>query len=57
MPECLEYFIELVVPELQDRGFYKTEYSVGTYRRKLFGTGDRLPDEHPAARERWGEPV
>jgi FMN-dependent oxidoreductase (nitrilotriacetate monooxygenase family) len=53
IPECLEDFIDLVVPELQDRGVYKTAYSMGTYRQKLFGAGDRLPDGHPAARERW----
>jgi FMN-dependent oxidoreductase (nitrilotriacetate monooxygenase family) len=53
MPECLETFIELVVPVLQERGAYKTGYSAGTYRRKLFGAGDRLPDGHPAAAVRW----
>jgi hypothetical protein len=53
MPECLESFIDLVVPELQDRGVFKTGYTDGTYRHKLFGAGDRLPDTHPAARERW----
>jgi long-chain alkane monooxygenase len=56
IPECLEDVVALIVPELQDRGIYKTEYAAGTYRRKLFGTGDRLPDDHPAARERWVEP-
>jgi FMN-dependent oxidoreductase (nitrilotriacetate monooxygenase family) len=53
MPECLETFIELVVPVLQERGAYKTGYSAGTYRRKLFGARDRLPDGHPAAAVRW----
>ncbi len=53
IPECLESFIDLVVPELQDRGVFKTAYAPGTYRNKLFGAGDRLPDTHPAARERW----
>ena len=55
MPECLEDFVRLIVPELQDRGVYKTAYVPGTYRQKLFGLGDRLPDTHPVARERWGE--
>ena len=55
MPECLEAFIELVVPVLQERGVYKTGYLAGTYRQKLFGMGDRLPDGHPAAAVRWGE--
>ncbi len=53
MPECLETFIELVVPVLRERGVYKTGYASGTYRQKLFGAGDRLPDTHPAAAARW----
>jgi alkanesulfonate monooxygenase SsuD/methylene tetrahydromethanopterin reductase-like flavin-dependent oxidoreductase (luciferase family) len=57
IPECLEDFIDLVVPVLQDRGAFKTEYALGTYRQKLFGGGDRLPDDHPAARERWVDPL
>jgi FMN-dependent oxidoreductase (nitrilotriacetate monooxygenase family) len=57
IPECLEDFIDLVVPVLQDRGAFKTGYRLGTYRQKLFGGGDRLPDDHPAARERWLDPM
>jgi FMN-dependent oxidoreductase (nitrilotriacetate monooxygenase family) len=53
MPEGLETFIDLVVPELQDRGLYKTAYGPGTYRHKLFGRGDRLGSDHPAAQARW----
>ena len=53
MPECLDTFIALVVPVLQERGVYKTGYAPGTYRQKLFGAGDRLPDGHPAAEVRW----
>ena len=41
MPECLEDFIDLVVPRLQERGMYKREYRAGTYREKLFA-GSRL---------------
>ncbi len=52
-PECLESFIDLVVPVLQERGVYKTAYAPGTYRQKLFGAGDRLPARHPAAAMRW----
>jgi FMN-dependent oxidoreductase (nitrilotriacetate monooxygenase family) len=52
MPECLDAFIELVVPVLQERGAYKTGYAPGTYREKLFGRGRMLPAEHPAARYR-----
>jgi FMN-dependent oxidoreductase (nitrilotriacetate monooxygenase family) len=53
MPECLESFIGLVVPVLQERGLYKTGYAPGTYREKLFGAGPRLPGDHAAARHRW----
>jgi FMN-dependent oxidoreductase (nitrilotriacetate monooxygenase family) len=52
MPECLEAFIDLVVPELQRRGVYKASYAPGTYREKLFGAGPRLPGTHAAARHR-----
>jgi len=56
VPECLESFIDLVIPILQERGAYKRGYAPGTYREKLFGRGDRLPDEHPAAAAGWSEP-
>ena len=52
MPECLEAFIDLVVPVLQERGLYKTAYTSGTYREKLFGAGPLLPVGHPAAQFR-----
>ena len=45
-PECLDAFIELVVPVLQERGMFKREYAAGSYRHKLFGLGDRLPTVH-----------
>ena len=48
LPECFEEFVDMVVPELQARGIYKTSYGEGTLRRKLFGQGDRLPSSHPA---------
>ena len=41
--------VELLVPELQKRGVYKTEYAQGTLREKLFGDGARLADNHPGA--------
>ncbi len=50
-PQSYIDFIDLVVPELQQRGRYKTAYQPGTLRTKLFGH-DRLPDRHPAARGR-----
>ena len=49
MPECLEGFIALVVPVLQERGLFKRAYAPGTYREKLFGAGPRLAPPHPAA--------
>jgi len=52
MPECLQSFIELVVPILQERGVYKSAYAPGTYREKLFGQGPLLSSGHPAARHR-----
>ncbi|MGL3211262.1 LLM class flavin-dependent oxidoreductase [Bradyrhizobium sp. BR 1433] len=49
-PGGYQDFAELVVPELQRRGVYKTEYAPGTLREKVFGTGRaRLPLSHPAA--------
>lgn len=49
MPECIEDFVDLVVPELQQRGVYKTQYGEGTMRDKLFGKGPQLQSPHPAA--------
>ena len=50
VPESLNAFVDLVVPELQSRGVYKTAYRDGTLREKLFpGRGARLPAVHPAA--------
>jgi alkanesulfonate monooxygenase len=48
VPESFSDFIDIVIPELQDRGLYKTTYAAGSYRQKLFGQGDRLPDRHAA---------
>ena len=48
-PECHEAFVDLVVPELQHRGAYKTAYDDGSLRHKLHGDGDRLPGRHAAA--------
>ena len=53
MPECVEDFVDLVVPVLQDRGLFKTGYAAGPLREKLYGTGrSRLPPSHPAAAAR-----
>jgi FMN-dependent oxidoreductase (nitrilotriacetate monooxygenase family) len=51
-PESYRDFIDLVIPELQERGLYKTAYEEGTLRQKLFGAGPTLPDRHHAARYR-----
>ena len=48
-PESYEDFIDLVVPELQSRGIYKTRYAEGTLRQKLYGGAALLPASHPAA--------
>ena len=48
-PECFEDIVELVVPELQNRGAYKTAYAPGTLRDKLFERGPRLPAHHAGA--------
>jgi alkanesulfonate monooxygenase len=51
MPESFTDLVDLVVPELQSRGRFKTAYRPGTLREKLFGRA-RLPSNHPAARAR-----
>ena len=48
-PECWEAAVDLLVPELQRRGVYKSAYDAGTYRHKLFGDGPRLKPPHPAS--------
>ena len=52
-PGDTQDFVDLVVPELQRRGIYKTEYSPGTLREKLFCSGSpHLRPDHPGARFR-----
>ncbi|PLP93067.1 N5,N10-methylene tetrahydromethanopterin reductase [Pseudomonas sp. FFUP_PS_473] len=48
-PESYVDFIDLVIPELQCRGSYKTAYDDGSLREKLFGGSARLPDQHTGA--------
>ena len=48
-PESYVDFIDLVIPELQRRGSYKTAYDTGTLREKLFHHGAQLPDQHTGA--------
>ena len=58
-PECYRDFVDLVVPELQARGAYKTEYASGTLREKIFGAGRaHLPAAHAGSNRRdQREPV
>lgn len=48
-PGSFEDIVRWVVPELQRRGVYPTDYESGTLRQKLHGRGDRLPAEHRGA--------
>lgn len=49
-PRDMTGFVDLVVPELQNRGAYKTRYEEGTFREKLYGRGQRhLRPDHPGA--------
>ena len=53
-PETMRGVVDLLVPELQRRGRYRTEYPEGTLREKLFGPGRaRLAAPHPAAGFRY----
>ena len=38
--------VEHIVPELQRRGRYRTQYEQGSLRHKVFGNGPRLPESH-----------
>jgi FMN-dependent oxidoreductase (nitrilotriacetate monooxygenase family) len=51
-PETFENVVDLLVPELQRRGRYKSAYVEGGLREKLFGRA-RLDPPHPAADYRW----
>ncbi|QCU79050.1 LLM class flavin-dependent oxidoreductase [Citricoccus sp. SGAir0253] len=53
-PGTFEDVVEYVVPELQARGAYPTDYEEGTLRHKLFGRGDRLPANHRGSGFRIG---
>jgi len=56
-PGTFEDVVTWVVPELQKRGVYPTEYAEGSLRQKLHGRGDRLPAEHRGAGYRVAAPV
>jgi len=52
-PETFADVSDLLVPELQRRGRYKTVYPEGTLREKLFGGSPRLQAPHVGAGYRW----
>ena len=52
LPGSVVAFVDRIVPEMQNRGIYKTAYRHGSLREKFFGRGDRLEASHPAARYR-----
>lgn len=56
-PGTFADFVDHVVPVLTARGAYQSEYAPGSLRNKLFGRGDRLPDEHRGASYRVGGPA
>lgn len=47
--EGITDFVDHVVPALQARGVYKTDYASGTLREKLFGKGPKLAAPHYGA--------
>lgn len=55
VPESFDDFVDLIVPELQNRGLYKEDYDAApTLRAKLFGESGRLPGWHAGAQHRFG---
>lgn len=48
-PESYEDFIDLVIPQLQARGVYKTSYAEGTLREKLFDGKAHVLEQHAGA--------
>src|SRR5690606_20532991 len=52
LPGSYDNFIEGVLPELRRRGLAQTKYAQGSLRNKVFGRGDYLPADHPAAKHR-----
>ncbi len=61
MPESLEAVVDLLVPELQSRGVFKTDYAAGPLRQKIFGAprlriAIRLPNTAFRPNRRHGPP-
>lgn len=59
-PESFEDVVNLLVPELQKRGIYWSDYPVpgGTLRENVHSTPGKslLPATHPGAKVRWDAP-
>lgn len=52
-PRGIKSFCDMVVPELQNRGAFKTAYREGTLREKMNGgKGAKVAETHPAAAAR-----
>lgn len=50
-PSRYEAFVEHVVPVLQKKGLFRTEYEASTLRERYLGKGQiRLPHGHPGNR-------
>ncbi len=45
--ETIHDVVDFVVPELQRRGRYRTDYQGGTLRHQTHGQGPHLPQDHP----------
>ncbi|KAJ5385976.1 hypothetical protein N7509_008517 [Penicillium cosmopolitanum] len=63
LPDTFDDVIRLLLPELQRRGLFWSDYAVkgGTFRENVYGKQgqSRLPDSHPGAKYFWrqGEEV
>lgn len=59
IPETFDDIIEYLIPELQRRGIFHTEYAVkgGTFRENIYEQEghSRLPESHPGAKYFWRE--
>lgn len=51
-PETINDIVELLIPVLQQRGLYKTAYTPGTLREKIFNKDPLLQSPHPGANYR-----
>lgn len=49
--------VDLIVPELQVRGRYRSDHAGGTLREQLLGAGPRLSPDHPGRQVRIDSPL